>query len=78
MNRAAVLILALATGAYAVVQTVPTQKGARTLAMDSKTHRLFLPTAKFGPLPSPTAERPRPRPSLIPGTFEVLVVGADN
>ena len=62
-------------GGFAVVQTVATKKGARTLAVDTRTHRAFLPAAAFGPPPPPTAESPRPRPVLVPGSFEILVVG---
>jgi DNA-binding beta-propeller fold protein YncE len=58
-----------------VVANVPTQRGARTMALDEKTHRVFLVTAEFGPPPSPTADQPHPRPSQIPGTFTILVVG---
>lgn len=65
-----------APGVFAAVQSVVTQRGARTVALDERTHRLYLPTAKFGPPPSPTPESPRPRPSILPGSFEVLVVGA--
>ena len=32
-----------------VVQTLPTQRGARTIALDPKTHRIYLPTADFQP-----------------------------
>jgi DNA-binding beta-propeller fold protein YncE len=60
---------------FRVVENVPTQPGARTLALDPKTHRVFLVTAQFGPRPAPTAEVPRPRPSIVPGSFVVLVVG---
>jgi DNA-binding beta-propeller fold protein YncE len=60
---------------YAVVQTVATKKSARTLAIDTKTHHAFLPAADFGPPPLPTAESPHPRPSLVPGSFQILVVG---
>jgi DNA-binding beta-propeller fold protein YncE len=60
---------------FAVVADVPTQKGARTMALDSKTHRVFLVTADFGPAPAATAEQPHPRPSILPGTFTLLVVG---
>lgn len=60
----------------AVLGNVPTQRGARTMAIDEKTHRVFLVTAEFGPPPSPTADQPRPRPSQVPGTFTILVVGA--
>jgi DNA-binding beta-propeller fold protein YncE len=60
---------------YAVVQTVATKKSARTLAVDTRTHRAFLPAADFGAPPSPTADNPHPRPALLPGSFEILVVG---
>jgi DNA-binding beta-propeller fold protein YncE len=55
-------------------RTVATERGARTMALDSKTHHLFLPTAKFGPPPAPTAERPRPRPTILPDTFEIVEI----
>lgn len=60
---------------FKVLDTVPTQRGARTMALDVKTHRIFLATAEFGPPPAPTAERPRPRPSIVPGSFVILVFG---
>jgi DNA-binding beta-propeller fold protein YncE len=60
---------------FSVVQNVKTQRGARTMGLDSKTHRVYLVTAKFGPPPAATAEQPHPRPSILPDTFEVLVVG---
>lgn len=57
---------------YTVVETVPTQRGARTMALNPKTHRLYTVTADFGPTPTATADRPRPRPPMIPGSFVVL------
>jgi DNA-binding beta-propeller fold protein YncE len=57
---------------FDVVENAPTQRGARTMALDPATHHVFLPTAQFGPPPAPTPERPNPRPSIVPGTFEVL------
>jgi YVTN family beta-propeller protein len=60
---------------FTVVENVPTQRGARTMALDAKSHRVFLVTAEFGPPPAPTPERPRPRPSIVPGSFTLLVVG---
>lgn len=60
---------------FEVVQTVETAKSARTIDLDPRTHKLYLVAAQFGPPPSPTAEQPRPRPAMVPGTFEVLVVG---
>jgi YVTN family beta-propeller protein len=60
---------------FSVLENVATQRGARTLDLDQKTHRVFLVSAEFGPTPAPTAERPRPRPPMIPGTFTLLVFG---
>jgi DNA-binding beta-propeller fold protein YncE len=59
---------------YTVVETVPTQRGARTMAVSPLTHRIYTVTSDFGPAPAPTADRPRPRPAMIPGTFVVLEV----
>jgi DNA-binding beta-propeller fold protein YncE len=59
---------------FRVVENVPTRRGARTLALDEKTHSVFLSTAELGPAPAPTAEQPHPRPTVVPGTFVVLVV----
>lgn len=59
---------------FRVLENVATQIGARTLAVDTKTHHIFLPTAEFGPAPAPTAEHPRPRPTIVPGSFVVLDV----
>jgi YVTN family beta-propeller protein len=61
--------------AYRALQTVLTAFGARTLALDRKTGRLFLATGKFRDPQAPTPENPEPRRTGIPGTFEVIVVG---
>ena len=60
---------------FSVAENVPTQAGARTLAFDSKTQRVFVVTAQFGPPPAPTADNPHPRRSIVPDSFVVLVVG---
>jgi DNA-binding beta-propeller fold protein YncE len=60
---------------FHVVENVKTQRGARTMALDPKTHDVFLPVAEFGPAPAATKENPRPRPSIKPGTFSILVLG---
>src|SRR5208283_3663283 len=60
---------------FSVAENVTTQKGARTLALDSKTHNVFVVTAQFGPPPAPTADNPHPRRSIAPDSFVVLVVG---
>ncbi len=60
---------------FSVAENVKTQQGARTMALDSKTHNAFVVTANFGPPPAPTADNPHPRRSIVPDTFVVLVVG---
>lgn len=60
---------------YTVVESVPTQRGARTMALDAKTHKVYLATAQFGPPPAATPERPNPRPSIVPNSFVILVFG---
>ena len=62
---------------FVVQETIKTQKGARTLALNKTTHQLYLSTADFGVKPEPTAENPKPRASLIPNSFVVLVVGTN-
>ena len=55
-----------------VAATLNTQPGARTIALDPVTHRLYLPTARFAPA---QAGQPSTRPTPIPGSFTILVVG---
>ncbi|MEJ2083308.1 MAG: YncE family protein [Acidobacteriota bacterium] len=55
-----------------VVQTLPTARGARTMALDPTTHRIYLSTADFEPEPAGSSRR---RPTVRPGTFRVLVYG---
>ncbi len=59
---------------FYVLENVETQRGARTTAVDSKTHHIFLPTAEFDPPPEPTPDNPHPRPKIKPGTFVILDV----
>jgi DNA-binding beta-propeller fold protein YncE len=60
---------------FSVAENVKTERGARTMALDPKTHNVYLVTAKFGPRPAPTAENPHPRPAIEPGSFVLLVYG---
>ncbi len=60
---------------YTVLGSVPTARGARTMELDPKTHAVFTVTAEFGPAPAATAENPRPRPTVLPGSFAVWVFG---
>jgi hypothetical protein len=45
------------------------------MAYDASADRIYLVTAEFGPRPAATPENPRPRPTMVPGTFTVIVVG---
>jgi YVTN family beta-propeller protein len=58
-----------------VVQTLQTERGARTIALDPKTHRIYLPTAQFEPAPSPSPGASPARPKIIPNTLKLLVYG---
>jgi len=60
---------------YSVIDNVTTQKSARTMALDAKTHRVYLAAAQFAATPAPSVDQPHPRPSAIDGSFKVLVVG---
>ncbi len=50
-------------------ENVTTQKSARTLALDPKTHKIYLPAAEMRP-----NEDPKKRPTMVPGTFKILIV----
>ncbi len=62
------------SGKWEVVENATTKPGARTLAIDEKTHKLYLPTAQLGPAAASTPQSPKPKPTIVPGTFEVLVL----
>ena len=60
-----------------VVQTLTTEPGARTMALDPATHRIYTCTAKIAPeLTSPSPGEHR-RPNYVPDTFHVLVYGTE-
>jgi len=60
---------------FSAVETVKTEFGARNMALDPKTHRLFIDTSDFGAAPQPTTEQPHPQPVPVSGTFRLLVYG---
>jgi DNA-binding beta-propeller fold protein YncE len=60
---------------FSVVEDVRTQAHARTMALDPKTHEVFLVTAEFGPAPEPTKDNAHPRPAMVKDSFVVLVFG---
>jgi YVTN family beta-propeller protein len=59
---------------FPVLQTLKTEKGARTMAFDASTGRIYLVTAQFGATPPATAAIPHPRRSVVPDSFKILVV----
>jgi DNA-binding beta-propeller fold protein YncE len=58
---------------YRVVENVTTPQGSRNMGLDPTNHRLFLVSAKFGPLPAGG----RGRPPVLPGTFTLLTIERD-
>ena len=61
---------------FAVVQTVETMPGARTMELDLVSHRLYTASAKFGPMPDSAASGGRRRrPPMVPGSFALMVIG---
>ena len=57
-------------GKYEVVETVPTTRGSRTMTVDPKLHRVYLPAVEFGPAPAAGGRAP-----AVPDSFMLLVVG---
>lgn len=68
-------IVDFAKPGYPVLQTVTTQRSGRTMAFDASNGRVYVVAAEFGARPAATAENPHPRPSIVPGSFSVIVVG---
>jgi YVTN family beta-propeller protein len=66
----------VAPGKLTVIQILKTERGARTMALDPKTHRIYLPSAKFEPVPSPSPGMSPTRPRIVPNTLKVLVYAA--
>ncbi|MBK6485673.1 MAG: YncE family protein [Gemmatimonadetes bacterium] len=60
---------------YTVLGNVATQRGSRTMALDARTHRVYLASAEYGPAPAPTQPGARPgRPPMVAGSFAILVM----
>jgi len=57
---------------YKVLENVTTMSGARTLAVDTKSHHVYMPSAEFNPAPEATSENPRPRRTPKPDSFVVM------
>ncbi|MEY2509075.1 MAG: hypothetical protein QOH01_3404 [Verrucomicrobiota bacterium] len=59
------------------VQTLKTERSARTMAIDPKTHRIYLPSAQFEPAATPSPGASPTRPKMIPNTMKLLVYGPE-
>ncbi len=62
-------------GKFEVAETVATQARSRTMAVDPKTHHIYLPAAQFEQLKEPAPAGTKRRPVMVKDSFEVLVVG---
>jgi DNA-binding beta-propeller fold protein YncE len=60
---------------FPTIESLPTQKGARTMAYEPATDRVYTVAAEFGPRPAPTAAEPKPHAPVLPGSFTVIVIG---
>jgi hypothetical protein len=60
---------------FTVLQNAATQRRARTMALDTNNHDVYLVTAEFEDAPPPAPGQPRQRPAMKPGTFTLLVMG---
>jgi DNA-binding beta-propeller fold protein YncE len=62
-------------GKFEVAETVTTQRGSKTMAVDPQTHYIYLPAAQFIPTKESTQAGSKQRPVMVKDSFEVLVVG---
>jgi DNA-binding beta-propeller fold protein YncE len=62
-------------GKYDAVDNVATSRGARTMCVDEKLHRVYLLAAEYGPAPEAKEGQKKGRPPVLPDSFQVLVVG---
>lgn len=67
-------IVKLVNGKYETVDSVPTETGARTMAVDEKMHKVYLLAAEMGPA-TEGKDGKKGRPQAVPDSFHVLVVG---
>jgi DNA-binding beta-propeller fold protein YncE len=62
---------------FKVLETVATQKGARTMALDTETHHIYLSAAEYGDKPEATTDNPHPRPAIKSGSFIIIDVAVN-
>lgn len=69
------MVAETSAGTFEPVATIQSTRGARTIAADQKAHKLYLPAAEFGPTPAPGPDGKTPRPTPLPDSFQIVVVG---
>ena len=63
---------------FKVLATIPTKKSARTIAVNTITHHIYLPAADFEPTPKTESDNSKVRPKIIPNSFVILDIKPDN
>jgi hypothetical protein len=59
---------------YKLAENFPTQKGAKTITINTKTHCLYLPVAEFETAPAATKDNPNPKPPVKSNSFSILEI----
>jgi DNA-binding beta-propeller fold protein YncE len=67
-------VVKLVNGKYEAVDTVTTERGARTMTVDPTNHRIYMLAAEYGP-PTEGKDGKKGRPTVVPDSFHVLVIG---
>jgi len=57
---------------YHVLENVPTPQGSRNMGLDPTNHRVYIVSAKFGPVPD--GGKGRGRVPVLPGSFSLMVI----
>jgi YVTN family beta-propeller protein len=60
---------------FKTIELLPTMKGARTMAYDQGNDRIYVVSAEMGARPEPTGTNPKPRPAILPDSFQVVAIG---
>ncbi|MBV9504457.1 MAG: YncE family protein [Acidobacteriia bacterium] len=63
------------SGKWEPVETVPTERTARTMALDPSTHKIYLSAAEIGPAPEPKEGQKKGRGTVVPDSYHIVIVG---
>ena len=67
-------VVKLVNGKYEAVDTVTTERGARTMTVDPTNHRIYMLAAEYGPA-AEGKDGKKGRPTVVPDSFHVIVIG---